>query len=600
MITRSEKGTYIVSADELNISTINRNEASSTCPLCREHRGHPNDHSLKVNVTTGEGYCHHCHESVFVPDYAEKLKTMRLPAAPVRERSITEGLTPLDDVCRDYLEKRNLSPEVAVNAGVGSIVMHGVHYLAFPFMENSVAVNIQYKRADGEKKEFKFVPGGKIIPWNINCLTNGNGKSPLYITEGMMDALALIQSGYENVVSVPNGAGSKMTVFDDYRQLIKHNFTHIVFAGDNDKVGEELRDKVKKYFDDMDVSVVTWQWADNRCKDANDMLVCGGTDAVAFSINNARYDDCGYFDVMESDDDEMMQVYEDGVPDGRGIGLKGVDNIIKYLPGYMYLFSGFPGAGKSSFINYVTMRLLKLYGWRSLYFTPEKLPKKNHRIELVSVVTGKKFDKNELRRDELQIAMNYLSGNVIQMREDISRDIDVILHAAELAIRRYGIKVMVIDPFLYIDIKNLGGLSETTKISQMLCKIRMFAQYHDIVMIVVAHPRKPNLNAERPRLSEMMYEVAGSSGFFNFCDVGVMLERVSEKNNILKVQCGKSRFSYLGKVGETTLMYNPVNGRYADCTAYGMVSAPDYSNWSEKIKFYDRGNVSDYVCNKPF
>ena len=599
MVKKSSTGTYVISADELNISTVNGKEASSTCPLCSAHRGHPSDHSLKIDITTGAGFCHHCHEHVFVTDFAEKLKTLPHLENKKPEKSITDGITELDDVCRDYLENRSIDPSVAVRTGVGSKVLNGIHYLAFPFMENGCVVNVQYKRADAEHKEFKFVPGAKVIPWNADCLTKGDGSSPLFITEGMMDAIALIQSGYPNVVSVPNGAGSRIQVFDDYRQIIKKNFSHIVFAGDTDEVGMKLCARVKDYFGGEEVSVVKWLCNDFCCKDANDMLMCGGCDAVAFCIKNAAFEKCSGYEVASCNDDDVQLLYEKGMPEGRGVGLNALDGIIRYLPGYMYVITGYPGAGKSALVNFITMKLLKQYGWRTLFFTPEKTPYAHHKIELISVLTGKKCSRQSLSGDDFKLAMNYMSGNVLHLNEEV-RYLDKILACAADAVRHHGIKILVIDPFLYMDIGKLNGLSETTKITEMLSEIRMFAQKYDVMVFVVAHPRKPNANAERPRLFEMLYEVSGSTAFYNCCDVGIVLERDSEKNSMLKVKCGKSRFSYLGRLGEASLMYNTENGRYADCTSYGQTAGVDYSNWTYQKEFFDRGDVSSYVCDKPF
>ena len=599
MVKQSSSGTYIISADELNISTVNGKEARSTCPICREHRGHPSDHSLKIDVTTGAGFCHHCNSRVFVPDYAEKINTLPRHDNAVPEKQITDGITALDDVCRDYLENRNIDPAVAASAGVGSIVMNGVHYLAFPFMENGRAVNVQYKRADAKHKEFRFVPGGRIVPWNADCLLNGDGTSPLFITEGMMDAVALIQSGYHNVVSVPNGAGSRMEVFDAYRQIIKKNFSHIVFAGDTDQVGVELCSRVKDYFGAEEVSVVKWLYNDYDCKDANEMLICGGCDAVAFCIKNAAFDRCTGYEVASFEDDDVKMIYENGLPEGRGVGLKALDSIMKYLPGYMYVITGYPGAGKSALVNFITMKLFRLYGWRTLFFTPEKTPYAHHKIELISVLTGKKCCREKLSGDDFKLAMNYLSGNVLHLNEEV-RFIDKILACAADAVRHHGIKILVIDPFLYMDLGKLNGMSETTKITEMLTAIRMFAQKHNVLVFLVAHPRKPNIYAESPTLFEKLYEVSGSSAFYNCCDVGVVLKRVNEKNNMLKVMCGKARYSFLGRLGETNIMFNAENGRYADCASYGQTVGVDNTNWTYQREFFDRGDVSSYVCNKPF
>ena len=596
MIKRTESGVYTMNCSDLDIKGQRGRELRSTCPLCREHRGHPSDPSLCVDITTGAGICHHCHERFLVTDYCEGLKNYHVPEKHLAEDEMTEGLVQLDEICCSYLKKRCINPVVAAGAGVRTSVIHGESFIAFPFYENGNVVNVQYKRT--LEKGFHFAQGGKMIPWNADCIAQGDGTTPLYITEGMMDALALMQCGYKNVISVSNGSGSKMETFDAFHAAIRKNFSHIVFAGDTDTEGVVLRNKVKEYFSDMDVSVVTWEWYDFKAKDANDMLMSGGAVNIKNCINNAIFDKDNDYTVASVDNESLKRLYIKGMPRGKGIGIPGLDRILKFLPGYMYILTGYPGAGKSSFINFITMSLLKMYKWKTLFFTPEKMPEENHEAELISLITGKKFDKGELEPDELSVAMHYLAGNVMHISDEVD-DLGKLLKIAAKIVRRHDIKIFVIDPFMYLAVKNLNGVSETTKITEMLKKVRLFARNMNVMVIVVAHPRKPNNNGEHPRLSQMMYEVAGSSGFFNICDNGIILERPDDKGCRMKVMCGKSRFPYIGMVGETEVMYDTKTGRYIDNDAHGCGKKFfDTQNWT--LAYDYTSDVTSKECVVPF
>ena len=55
---------------------------------------------------------------------------------------------------------------------------------------------------------------------------------------------------------------------------------------------------------------------------------------------------------------------------------------------------------------------------------------------------------------------------------------------------RFGIRGLVIDPYNELDHQRPGAMSETEYVSQMLTKIKRFAQHHDVHVWFVAHPRQ--------------------------------------------------------------------------------------------------------------
>jgi twinkle protein len=75
--------------------------------------------------------------------------------------------------------------------------------IQFNYFENNELINIKYRTAD---KVFKMVKKAEKIPYNVNCLNDSFDF--IFIVEGEMDALTLIECGIESVISVPNGANT--------------------------------------------------------------------------------------------------------------------------------------------------------------------------------------------------------------------------------------------------------------------------------------------------------------------------------------------------------------------------------------------------------
>lgn len=81
-----------------------------------------------------------------------------------------------------------------------------------------------------------------MIWYNYDCIQKCiDNKGELVIVEGEFDTLSVLQSGYDYVVSVPNGANiGKMEYFDSSFELLNKVETFII-AVDNDLKGVELK-----------------------------------------------------------------------------------------------------------------------------------------------------------------------------------------------------------------------------------------------------------------------------------------------------------------------------------------------------------------------
>ncbi len=133
----------------------------------------------------------------------------------------------LSDKALKWAADRGISRSTLERAGVGSGTagMPGAgecEVIAFPYRRNGAIVNVKYRAL--AEKAFKQQQDPELRFWNLDAVLKAQAER-VYITEGEMDALALLEAGVptEEVVSVPNGAPARTSVepeeMDRYRYV---------------------------------------------------------------------------------------------------------------------------------------------------------------------------------------------------------------------------------------------------------------------------------------------------------------------------------------------------------------------------------------------
>ena len=475
-----------------------------------------------------------------------------------------------------------LKPEVMHRLGVGWAELPAdtpdgkKTFLAFRFLEHGLVFNVQYKSPD---KEFRFEKDCRIAPYNIDAVL---GADTVYITEGMMDAAVLVQCGYESVISLPNGCGTRMSCFDPYREHFRG--VKIVYAGDTDPKGVEKRLEVARYFADNEFRYV--EWAEG--KDANDVLMAGGEDLVRCSIEDFSREvpPQGVVTVV----DQMEQLNElitNGVPRFPGINLHGFSHLVRFEPGRLMVISGSPGAGKSSFADYVMMSLAVQQSWKAAVYSPEKYPMSLHYFELGQILMGREMSRKNFPPQAIERALRFLRQNIFHISEECTSIEDIIATATQL-VHQKGIRTLLIDPFNYIELPVLTGANDTQKISHVLRQIVDFAHEYKVLVILVAHPKKPQTDGGRKGEPQMpsLYDIAGSADFYNKCDYGLILQRqrsdeYAKGATLTWIHVLKIRFRHLGQIGRRAFGYDSTCGRFVG-TRDDNLSLREYdrSDWS--------------------
>jgi len=185
------------------------------------------------------------------------------------------------------------------------------------------------------------------------------------------------------------------------------------------------------------------------------------------------------------------------------------------------------------------------------------------------------------------MAYEHIRNNFFYILNEEDFTVKSILNSAKILIKTRGIKVVVIDPYNKLDHQFKD--SETQYISRFLDQIILFAKINDVLVFLVAHPRKMNKTNGKIDVPSL-YDISGSANFYNKTDYGITVHRKSDEQNIMldevEVYFQKIKFKHLGKQGIINLDYDYVSGRFNQ-------SGRDQSNWLipeqniETTKFLD-------------
>lgn len=258
--------------------------------------------------------------------------------------------------------------------------------------------------------------------------------------------------------------------------------------------------------------------------------------------------------------DSGLSLYNSGLPTGLGIGLTEVDDYIRWETGRLSVITGVPNLGKSEFLDFMNVRMNLQHGWKTLYFSPENYPVNYHLQKLVSKIAGKAFDKKELSEKELVNTLNHIANNFFFLDYENVRTLDDILGSAEQLKQQEGIKVLVIDPYNRLEHQRPARLNETEYISHFLDTLTNFAKRHNILIHLVAHPRKMQMKDGAFEVPNY-YDINGSANFANKADYCLTVHRSKEVNQT-EIHIEKVKFKNLGCQGTAYLKYDLQSGNY--------------------------------------
>lgn len=488
----------------------------------------------------------------------------------------------LSELHQKWLTNRGINLESAIHMGLysgkrdqdGRVISDPSGYvLCFPFVKDGEIVGHKYR---GANKTFWQQADGRKQFWNVDILDDPelhDGNRALVITEGEMDALAVISAGYPWVVSVPDGAppprdgdgnlivvptGTEDIIPDadgkfgyigaDWDSLAK--IRRIIIAVDNDEAGQRLSAELVRRLDRVRCSFVTYP---ESCKDLNDVLVSQGAEAVREIIGSAKpFPVDGVYKLSDFPPEEPIKTYS--------TGWGSLDELLRPYLGAFMVVGGFPGHGKSTWTLQFATNMAKLHGWSIAVasFEMRVVPYVTDTLMSTYLQTPIKFAAPQNRQrawDFVERKFTFIAPN--RSDNETEHDIDWLLDRLETAVIREGVKMVLIDPFNEIEHRKRNDESMTEYIGRAIRKLKGFAMQYNVLVCVVVHPTKASSQMESSELS--LYSLADSSHWANKADIGVIIGRVGDPriDVITGVYIKKIRYQPdAGTLGEAFLTFD--------------------------------------------
>lgn len=543
-------------------------EVDTVCPQCSQQRRKKRARCLSVNTDKGVWVCHHCGWRGNLQDGEEQSNILHWRPPRYRKPERIK-LTGLPEKTLGWFRRRGISEKVLARNRVGCTdawipqVEERRPCIVFPYFRAGEVVNRKYRDAE---KNFRMEAGAERLLYGLDDIAQTT-----IICEGEIDKLSLEEAGFQNVVSVPDGApapeskayAAKFDYLDDERLSAVSEW---IIAVDADPPGQRLEIELVRRFGPECCKRVTWPAG---FKDANEVLVRQGRNALAEAVRSAReYPIEGVYtskDLAEA----VFGLYEHGWQRGASTGWLGLDEFYTVRPGELTVITGIPGAGKSNWLDCLTLNLAKHEGWRIAMFSPENQPLERHAAGLAEKFSGKPFRQGPTERmspDDVEHSLSWMAERFywILPADDSTWTMDEILERARQLVTRRGIQGLVLDPWNEFEQERPPGVTETEYVSSTLKHVRAFARRHVVHVWFVAHPQKLYRNVDGKYPKPTLYDISGSANWRNKADNGIVVWRDPTEHDSpdVEIHVAKVRFREVGKRGYARLRYESVTATY--------------------------------------
>jgi twinkle protein len=551
-------------ADGIDVSRLpgTHGEQKTVCPKCSHTRKKATQKCLNVNLDDGVFNCWHCGFSGKAQGGEYKRVTTDKPKAYIKPEIKASGLTAS---ALTWFQGRGITPAVLERNRVTTAKVFmpqigaEVTAIAFPYFRGGETINCKYRDKD---KNFRMASGAERLLYGYDDIA-----STTVIVEGEMDKLAVEVAGMTACVSVPDGAPAPNTknieskfdyLNDDRLQAVQR----WVIAVDNDAPGQRLQDELVRRFGAEKCLIVSWP---DGCKDANDVLLQHGPEALRKHIEAAEpVPIVGVFGAQDFAD-EFLRMYDEGVPNGLSTGWDCIDRNWRIQPGQLVVVTGIPGHGKSEWVDALCVNLAQDHGWHTAMYSPENYPVKLHMMKLAEKYIGKPYNPGpheRMTKDEADKAKDWIDQHFSWILPE-RPSLEEIMERARALVFRRGIRVLVIDPWNEVEHTRPQGMTEADYVSDSLRRLRMFGRKHQLLVIVVAHPRILEKKADGTYPVPTPYDISGGAMWRNKADNCLAVYGdPTDPNGAIEVHIQKVKFKLFGQVGMVPMRWDRVTGRY--------------------------------------
>lgn len=494
------------------------------CPYCKG--GGKDRNTFSINLQTGAFKCFRAscgkqghfvelaRDFHFNLDFGNESKKYK----PLPQKKITTT-----DMAVAYMVKRGIGKETAERFKLTTQKNHN-NILVFPFYdENNILVAAKYRKMDFKKgrdscKEWFESDTKPILFGMAQCVDFGT----LIITEGQIDSLTVAECGIPNAVSVPTGAKGFTWLANCWDWIVK--FQEVIVFGDYENGQITLLDTLEKRLPQKVKHVRCEDYLGE--KDANDIFKKYGRQAIEACIQNAEIRRLANVkdlaDVCAVNINDLEKVKTNIQEIDRKIG--------GLVFGQVILLSGKRGEGKSTFMSQLVCEALdqsegvfvysgELADYHFKRWLDYQLAGTNH----ITTVKNEYGDNvYEIDPDILDKISHWYRGRAFVYDNNFVPDgkdeLETLPDTIERVIKQYGVRVICIDNLMTA----MEAVTDNSNLylaqSNFVGCLKKIAVRHNVVIVLVAHPRKTNGDFTND-------DVAGSGDITNKVDVVINYQR---------------------------------------------------------------------------
>ena len=554
----------------LGIDIRSSGQHKTKCPNCPK-LGKRSTESLSVDPSRNIFNCHKCGWNNGQVTQLNNNNYIPQPPKPKKKGEYRPSeLRSLKEAEIAYFENRGISEQTLFKSGVRGCTRWMPQFqtdtgtIAFQFIKSNKRVNTKYRAAD---KQMSQDANAEKCFYNFEALEKKPNR--IHITEGEIDALTLIECGFKDVVSVPDGApnptannlDNKFSYFTEEAMRLFDEIKEIVLVTDNDENGRFLETELRRR---LGIDKCFFIQYPVECKDINDVLVKEGAEAVEDVLLSAKHYPVDGLNTFKDYEQQIIDMYN-GVQESHwSTGYQHFDKHLKIKTGQLNIVTGTPGSGKSELIDDIMINTVMKDGVKWAVFSPENYPPKVYFRKLSEKYEGQNF--NDFNEATLKNSIDELSNNIHLIVDNDKDDVtlDYLFERIRTLVFRQGIKGVIIDPWNEIS-HNIGS-REDQYLAKELRKIKRFIRKYDLSMWVIAHPKNPSRDSNGNYNKITAYDIAGGYTWNAKADniLSVWRDRQDNKKPV-EVDVLKIKYKTDGQLGTCKFWYQYATGKFKSC-----------------------------------
>lgn len=265
--------------------------------------------------------------------------------------------------------------------------------------------------------------------------------------------------------------------------------------------------------------------------------------------------------------DQFAKLKKGQAQKGLTTGFIDLDEHLKLMKGYMMIVTGYPGCGKSEFLDAILVNMSLMHNWKMLYYSPENHPTEQHMCKLAEKYIGKHI--TTFTQDEIDKSLDYLDKHFTWMYPE-NPELDTLLGLTEEVRGNSGVDCLVIDPWNSVT-HHRGAAMVHEYLSEALSKLIRLSRGNkaktsgsddEMLVSVVAHPKNPVKDKDGNFGVPTLYDISDGAMWRNKADYGMVCHRPNMAENRIEIYMQKLKYKWMGKLGMATLDYNYQNGRF--------------------------------------